>query len=266
MAGPIDEAWSEDEPRPAADAAALILRLESYEGPIDLLLEQARLQKVDLTQISILALADQYLAFVEQARRLSLELAAQYLVMAAWLAYLKSRLLLPRPPQDDEPSGEELAAALTFQLRKLDAMRNAGAALFARPRRGRELLARGLPPETAVAVETVWAVSLYDLLKAYADHRRRGMKAQASLRIEASRLWSIEDALEILSGMLGRLPGWSTLAALMPPLGPADPLERRSALAATFGATLELAKAGRIALRQDGPFGQIWIKAQDPAT
>jgi segregation and condensation protein A len=262
----LDDDWTD--PRPPLDATsdeAFVLRLETYEGPIDLLLEQARLQKVDLTQISILALADQYLAFVERARRLSLELAAQYLVMAAWLAYLKSRLLLPRPPADDEPSGAELAEALAFQLRKIDAMRQMGAKLMARPRRGLDMLARGLVPETAVAAETVWAVSLYDLLSAYADHRRRTTRAQASLRIEASRLYSIEEALDILAGMLGRLPDWSSLAALLPPMAPtADPLMRRSALAATFGATLELAKAGRIAVRQDGPFSPIWIKAQTP--
>lgn len=245
------------------DDAAFILKFESYEGPIDLLLEQAREQKVDLTQISILALADQYLAFVERARRLSLELAAHYLVMAAWLAYLKSRLLLPVPPGDDEPSGAELAEALAFQLRRLGAMREAGQTLMARPQLGHDLFARGLEEDAERVVHSVWAVSLYDLLKAYADHQRAKMAAEGSLRIEASTLYSPEQALERMQAMLGRFPSWTTLSAFLPPMT-GSPLVRRSALAATFVATLELAKAGRLAIRQDGLFGPIWLKTQTP--
>lgn len=259
------EDWSKVDAPPVTNRedAAFILKFESYEGPIDLLLEQAREQKVDLTQISILALADQYLAFVEHARRLSLELAAHYLVMAAWLAYLKSRLLLPAPPGDDEPSGAELAEALAFQLRRLNAMREVGQALMARPQLGRDLFARGAAEDDEATPTSVWAVSLYDLLKAYAEHYRAKAAAEGSLRIEASVLYSPEQALERLEAMLGRFPSWTTLAAFLPPMT-GSPLVRRSALASTFVATLELAKAGRIALRQDGPFGPIWLKAQTP--
>jgi segregation and condensation protein A len=261
------EDWSKDDAPPVTDRedAAFILKFESYEGPIDLLLEQAREQKVDLTQISILALANQYLAFVERARRLSLELAAHYLVMAAWLAYLKSRLLLPAPPGDDEPSGAELAEALAFQLRRLGAMREVGQTLMARPQLGHDLFARGAVEEDEATPTSVWAVSLYDLLKAYAEHHRAKAAAEGSLRIEASVLYSPEQALERLEAMLGRFPSWTTLATFLPPLT-GSPLVRRSALASTFVATLELAKSGRLAIRQDGPFGPIWLKAQTAQT
>jgi segregation and condensation protein A len=257
--------WSKVETPPVTnrDDAAFILKFESYEGPIDLLLEQAREQKVDLTQISILALANQYLAFVEHARRLSLELAAHYLVMAAWLAYLKSRLLLPVPPDDDEPSGAELAEALAFQLRRLNAMREAGLGLMALPQLGHDRFPRGAAEDEETVVTSVWAVSLYDLLKAYADHHSAKAAAEGGLRIEASLLHSPEQALERMEAMLGRFPNWTTLAAFLPPMT-GSPLVRRSALAATFVATLELAKAGRLAIRQDGLFGQIWLKAQTP--
>src|SRR5690606_1927086 len=178
---------------PAEAQAQLILRLEAYEGPIDLLLEQAREQKVDLTQISILALAEQYLAFVEQARRLRLELAADYLVMAAWLAYLKSRLLLPSREDEEEPSGEELAAALTFQLRRLEAVREAGERLMARPRLGIDIHARGMTEPLTVTTPGVPDMTLYDLLHAYADLRRRQAGEGSGLQIEASRLYSTDQ-------------------------------------------------------------------------
>ncbi|MEQ8965321.1 MAG: ScpA family protein [Azospirillaceae bacterium] len=258
---PVQDSWSEEAEAKARRAAeeALVLRLESYEGPIDVLLEQARAQKVDLTHISILELADQYLAFVEQASRLRLELAADYLVMAAWLAYLKSRLLLPeRDENDEEPSGEELAAALQFQLRRLEAMREAGGKLLSLPRLGIDRHARGMPEETLVRRTPVYDVSLYDLLKAYGDHKRR-TTASGALQIRASRLYSTEVALKRLTRMLGGLPGWTTLQAFLPEPS-ADPLVRRSALAATFVASLELAKSGAAELRQDGTFGPIYLR------
>jgi len=252
------EAWPDDSPRTGNDEA-LVLRLESYEGPIDVLLEQARAQKVDLTRISILELADQYLGFVEQARRLRLELAADYLVMAAWLAYLKSRLLLPERDDDDpEPSGEELAAALQFQLRRLEAMRDAGGKLLAMPRLGVDRFPRGMPEDALVRRTPVYRVSLYDLLKAYGDHKRRSAGAGA-LQIRASRLYSPDVALKRLTRMLGGAPDWTALSAFLPSPS-ADPLVRRSALAATFVASLELAKSGAAELRQDGTFGPLYLR------
>jgi segregation and condensation protein A len=248
-------------PRDAGTAAAddaFVLRLESYEGPIDVLLEQAREQKVDLTQISILALADQYLSFVERARRLRLELAADYLVMAAWLAYLKSRLLLPEQKSGDEPTGEEMAEALAFQLRRLEAMREAAAKLMAQPRLGVDRFARGEPERDMVVRAPVWQVSLYDLLKAYGDHKRR-QQAAGGLHIEASRLMSMDDALRRLMDMLGAVPGWAMLTRFLPEAA-GDPLFARSAVAATFAAALELARSGRVELRQDRPFAPLYLR------
>ena len=256
MVRPIDPFEDEPATQPADD---LVLRLAAYEGPIDLLLEQARLQKVDLTQISILALADQYLAFVEHARSLRLELAADYLVMAAWLAYLKSRLLLPEPPRDDEPSGAAMAEALAFQLRRLEAMRRAGERLMRRPRLGIDVFACGSPQSTTVHRRTVPLASLYDLLRAYAEHKRRRERAAGSLRIEASQLYSTDDALQRLTEMLGGAAGWTTLAEFLPG-GLGNPLIARSAVAATLAASLELVKSGHVELRQDAPFAPVYLR------
>lgn len=254
--------------RPGIDAPPLsqesdadfVLRLEAYEGPIHLLLDQAREQKVDLAQISILALADQYLGFVERAHRLRLDLAADYLVMAAWLAYLKSRLLLPvREDDEDEPSGEDMAAALAFQLRRLESMRQTGEALVARPRLGLEVFARGAPDPDLVVHANVYDLSLYQLLKAYADHKRRQQRGAGGLQIQASKLYSIDQALHRLRDLLGRIPGWTTLAAFLPP-GLVEPLVMRSAVAAHFVAALEMTKEGKAELRQDGPFQPIFVR------
>ncbi|WP_114391661.1 segregation and condensation protein A [Oleisolibacter albus] len=246
----------------AADGPALVLDIDGFEGPIDLLLLLARDQKVDLTRISILQLADQYLAFVETARRLRLELAADYLVMAAWLAYLKSRLLLP-DPQEEEPSGEELAAALTFQLQRLEAMQGAAARLLKRPQLGRDVFARGAPEDMPVLETRVHDLTLYDLLKAYGDHKRRQMQS-GPLRIAATELYSIEDAIRRMEDILGRLPNWTSLAAFLPPGWKAGGVRTRSALASTFVATLELAKSGRLELRQDGPFSPLYLRTPQP--
>jgi len=242
---------------------AFILRLESYEGPIDVLLEQARDQKVDLTRISILALADQYLGFVERARRLRLELAADYLVMAAWLAYLKSRLLLPEREDDEEPSGEELAAALAFQLRRLEAMRDAGGQLMARMHLWRDWFPRGAPEDGLVVRSNVYDVSLYDLLKAYAEHKRR-TDGGGAFHIEASELYSMDMAIARLTEMLGRIPGWATLASLLP-RRLKDPLQIRSSIAAHFLASLELAREGKLELRQEGAFQPIYLRRAERA-
>lgn len=241
----------------------LTLDLEGFEGPIDVLLTLARDQKVDLAKIKILDLADQYLAFIEQARDLRLELAADYLVMAAWLAYLKSRLLLPEPPKDDEPDGPELAAHLAFQLRRLEAMQRAGAQLMVRPRLGVDVFARGNPEGVGIEYRPVWDVSLYDLLKAYAENRRKA-EVVSVLRIAPTNLHSVEDAIRRLSIFLGRLPHWSVLEKFLP-ITHADPMIQRSALAATFAATLELAKSGKLEVQQNETFGPIYIRS-GPAT
>ena len=251
--------------RMPAPGVELVVDLDGYEGPIDMLLTLAREQKVDLTHISILQLADQYLAFIAAARELKLEIAADYLVMAAWLAYLKSRLLLPEPQPDDEPSGSELAAALTYQLQRLEAMQQAGARLMARPQLGRDVFRRGAPEGIPVLRHTVYDATLFELLKAYGDGRAR--KESAVLHIEPAELYSMDDALQRLSQYLGRMPEWRTLASFLPPnlrLG----LVSRSAIAATFAASLELVREGRVQIRQDKSFGPIYLRSPpvSPAT
>ena len=249
----------EEDVAPAAIGPQLILDLEGFEGPIDLLLTLARDQKVDLAKISILKLADQYLAFINQARRLHLEIAADYLVMAAWLAYLKSRLLLPPPPGEAEPSGEEMAEALAFQLQRLGAMQEAGVRLMAQPRLGQDVFARGAPEMFPAVIRSTLDVSLYDILKAYADFRRKS--EHQSLRIAPTKLYSIEDALERLRHLVGRIPDWTVLQSFLPE-GLVDPIVIRSALAANFGASLELAKQGAIELRQGETFGPIYLRTR----
>jgi segregation and condensation protein A len=245
-----------------SDGAALVLDLDGYEGPIDLLLALAREQKVDLARISILALADQYLTFIAEQRRLQLEVAADYLVMAAWLAYLKSRLLLPDPPEEAGPSATELAEALAHRLRLLEAMQRAGASLMARPQLGRDVFARGAPEGLATIDQPVFELSLYELLKAYGDgHRRQHGQV---LTIPPSSYASLSDALERLMRIVGQLPDWRELIAFLPAefhrelRGGAT---RKSALAAVFAATLELAKSGQLELRQDRLFGPIYLRS-----
>lgn len=246
-------------PCPETAEAALVLDLDGYEGPIDLLLALAREQKIDLGKLSILALADQYLAFVAAQRRLRLEIAADYLVMAAWLAFLKSRLLLPEPPaEDDGPSGEELAEALSHRLRLLAAMQRAGAALMSRPLVGRDVFMRGAPEGIPCVERPVYRLGLYELLTAYAEsHRRRHTEV---LTIEPPAFHALDEALHRLGQFVGHVPEWRELAAFLP-----EELRggvfRRSALAATFAAVLELARSGQIELRQDRAFGPIHLRS-----
>lgn len=243
---------------PYREPVQLVLDLQGYEGPIDALLQLARDQKVDVTQISILELAEQYLEFVREARRLRLELAADYLVMAAWLAYLKSRLLLPQPSNEEaEPSGAEMAAALRFQLQRLQAMQDAGQKLLRRPRLGIEVFPRGAPEEMPVVTVTRFEATLYDLLRAYAD--QRGKVENSSLRVDPLDLDSVEAALGRLRRQLGDIPSWRTLSSFLPP-GLGDGLQRRSAVAATFAASLELCREGRAEIRQDATFGPIYLR------
>lgn len=241
-----------------AGGPALVLDLDGFEGPIDLLLGLARAQKVDLTKISILALAEQYLAFIA-TQRLRLEIAADYLVMAAWLAYLKSRMLLPDPPQDDDgPSGEEMAAALGHRLRLLAAMQRAGAALIERKLLGRDVFARGAPEGIPRIDRPIYGLSLYELLSAYGDsHRRRHSEV---LIVAPPPLHSPDEALQRLGRLVGHVPEWRELAAFLPEEFRGG-IFRRSALAATFAAVLELARAGRIELRQENAFGPIHLRS-----
>jgi segregation and condensation protein A len=241
---------------------ALVLDLDGYEGPIDLLLALAREQKVDLAKLSILALADQYLAFISEQRRLRLEVAADYLVMAAWLAYLKSRLLLPEPPADDEgPSGEELAAVLSHRLRLLEAMQRAGTALMARPQLGRDVFLRGAPEGLPRIDRPEYRLSLYELLAAYGEGHRR--QHTSVLTIEPIAFHSLDEALQRLARLVGQVPDWRELAAFLP-----EELRggvyRRSALASTFAAMLELTRSGRVELRQERAFGPIYLRSPRP--
>ncbi|MFQ6017729.1 MAG: segregation and condensation protein A [Kiloniellaceae bacterium] len=254
----MSETTAFEDQGPPAGKGELLLDLDGYEGPIDVLLQLAREQKVDLTRISILALAEQYLEFVGRARRLRLELAADYLVMAAWLAYLKSRLLLPEPGSDEAPSGAEMAAALKFQLQRLQAMQDAGHALMAQPRLGRDVFARGEPvPLWVVSGKASYEVSLYELLRAYGLNR---LRAEAStLRIDPSALYSVDDALHRLSNLLGAAPAWRTLTSFLPPDLRAG-LMWRSALASTLAAALEMSREGKLRIRQDGPFQPVYLR------
>ena len=252
------DAAFDDPARNGVGDSQFVLDLDGYEGPIDVLLALAREQKVDLTKISILDLADQYLSFVARARRLRLELAADYLVMAAWLAYLKSRLLLPEPESiDGEPTGAEMAAALAFQLQRLEAMRDAAGRLMALPQLGYEFFVRGAPEAIPVVHTPIYAVKLYDLLRAYGAiaNRRQG----GTLRILPTEIYSMDDALQRLGDMLGRSIDWQTLLSFLPPDW-ADGLRGRSAVASTFAATLEIVRDGRAELRQDGTFGPIYLR------
>ncbi|MEM7650566.1 MAG: ScpA family protein [Pseudomonadota bacterium] len=267
---PADE-FQEDPPRQehvpgegAHEADALLLNIDGYEGPISVLLELARNQKVDLMQISILQLVRQYLEFVERAKALNLELAAEYLVMAAWLAYLKSRLLLPREDNEVDPSAEEMAEALQFQLRRLEAMQDSAAKLMEQPQLGQQVFARGRPEGVKVHVSTRWDVKFYELLKAYGDIKKRAEGSHYDL--PDFNLMSTENAMSRLTRMLGGLPKkglhsvWTTLESFMPE-GIKDKLFGRSAMASTFTAGLELAKQGKLEIKQDGLFRPIYMRA-----
>jgi segregation and condensation protein A len=240
-----------------ATAEALVVDVDGFEGPLDLLLALARTQKVDLRRISILRLAEQYLSFVEAARRLRIELAGDYLVMAAWLAYLKSRLLLP--PDPESPSGDELAEHLAFQLRRLEAMRDAAARLMARDRLGRDLFARGEPQPVSRELRVLHDASLIDLMRAYARIRTRD--DFRPLHLDRPAVLTLEAALERMRGLIGAALDWTELAAWLPADWTGTPERRRSATAASFAAALELAKAGQLQLRQDGPFRPIYLRS-----
>ncbi|MDP6474922.1 MAG: ScpA family protein [Alphaproteobacteria bacterium] len=237
---------------------ALILDLDGFEGPLDILLALARNQKVDLAKISIRELAEQYLAFIGRARELKLEIAADYLVMAAWLAYMKSRLLLPAPEVDEEPSGQEMADALAFRLRRLDAMRDVAGKLMRRARLGIDVFARGAPEGVEIIRTSQYEATLYELLKSYGEQKLARERGE-TLRILASESYTMEQAYRRLAGMLTAMPEWESLARFLPPEA-AGGANLRSAVATTFAASLELAREGKMQLRQFEPFGQIYVR------
>ncbi len=233
----------------------LTVDIDGWEGPLDLLLALARSQKVDLRALSILALVDQYLAYVDQARSLKLELAADYLVMAAWLAYLKSALLLPRDPEV-EPSPEELALRLQLRLERLNAMRESGARLLARDRLGRDVFARGAPEGLRTVRKALWQAEIYDLIAAYG---RVSARTRPVMHIVANRpVMTLEVALERVARLLGAQIDWATIEAFLPPQ--ADGPFRKSALASSFLAALELARQGRVELQQKSPFAPLYLR------
>lgn len=237
----------------------LIVDIDGFEGPLDVLLTLSRTQKVDLKQISILDLVKQYLEFVQQARELRLELAADYLVMAAWLAYLKSRLLLPEEENEDELSAEELAARLTYQLQRLGAIRDRAAELMSRNQMGRDMFARGAPEPVIVTRHHTYELSLYDLLKAYSEQKTRG--AAADIRIHKRAVYTLDKAIERLSEMLGLAIDWTDLEQFMPS-DIDDPQIIRSVKASMFTASLELAKNGKADIIQKQLFGPLFIRGR----
>lgn len=252
---PMDQLWADREERPSGPE--LVIDVDGFEGPLDLLLHLARNQKVDLARISVLALAEQYLVFIGKARALKLELAADYLVMAAWLAFLKSKLLIPRPPRDDEQSGEEMAAILQFRLKRLEAMRDAASRLINRNRVGRDVFVRGRPEAVIVDRKSEFAASLYDLLTAYASQRQR--QAISRVQIAKRAVWSLKDARAVLERLVGAISDWTALDRFLVDYL-ATPEERTTAIASTFVASLEMVREGALDIRQDKAFAPIFLR------
>jgi segregation and condensation protein A len=242
-------------------AEALIVDVDGFEGPLDLLLTLSRTQKVDLRKISILELAKQYLAFVEKAKELRIELAADYLVMAAWLAFLKSRLLLPPDPTEEGPTGEELAAHLAFQLERLQAMRDAAAKLMARDRRGRDFFARGIPEDVTRIKRVHYTATLLDLMQGYA--RIRTKDEFRPFVMDRDSVFTMEEALDRMRGLIGFAGQWTDILSYLPAGWENDPKKRRSATAATFAASLQLAKEGQVDIRQTENFAPIQVRRKE---
>ena len=256
--------WTEPErlaPLDRIAAEALIVDVDGFEGPLDLLLSLSRSQKVDLRKISVLQLAEQYLEFVNKTLALRLELAADYLVMAAWLAYLKSRLLLPPEPGEDGPTAEDLAAHLAYQLERLAAMRDAAARLMGRDRLGRNFFPRGAPENVSHRRTVTWEATLLDLMRAYARIRTRD--EFRPFVMDRDNIFTMEQALERLRGLIAYAGDWSDLTSFLPEGWEVSPLRRRSATAAHFAAVLELAKAGKVNLRQGDSFGPLMVRRRD---
>lgn len=258
-AAPMDRLWAENDDSRLTGDPSLVVDVAGFEGPLDLLLHLARNQKVDLARISILALAEQYLAFIEKVRALRLELAADYLVMAAWLAFLKSKLLIPKQPGEEGESGEELAAVLQFRLKRLEAMRDASARLVNRNRLGRDVFARGMPEMVIVEKRNSFSASLYDLLTAYAQQRQR--QAINNVTIARRAVWSLKDAREVLARLVGSVGDWTALDSFLIEYL-AAPEEKRTAMASSFAATLEMVREGKLEVRQDQVFAPIYLRGR----
>lgn len=246
-----------DTPAPPADDDILFVDVGGYEGPLDLLLDLARRQKVDLAAISILALAEQYLLFIDKVREKRIEVAADYLVMAAWLAYLKSRLMVPQAASDDEPSGEMLAAMLQFRLKRLEAMRAVASQLMNRPRLGLQVHARGLPEPIQIDRKSLWEASLYELLKAYSVQREKGVVTDYT-PIQRT-VWSLQDARDILQRLIGDSFDWVPMDSYLIDYL-ATPTERATIRASTFASSLELVRQGQIDIRQSETFGPLFVR------
>lgn len=261
---PMDDLWQAEAaliiPPESDEDLTLHVDVQGFEGPMDLLLHLARNQKVDLTQISVLALAEQYLKFIELARDRKLELAADYLVMAAWLAYLKSRLLIPKVKDEDGETGEQLASVLQFRLKRLEAMRDAAGKLVNRDRLGRDVFARGMPETVLVEKTSLYSASLYDLLTAYASQRQR--QAVSHVQIAKRTVWSLKEARVLLVRMVGELRDWVALDVFLLDYI-ARPEDRASAIASSFAASLELVREGRMQLRQNAAFEPIFVRATE---
>ncbi|HWL05994.1 MAG TPA: ScpA family protein [Xanthobacteraceae bacterium] len=241
----------------ASDEPALVVDVEGFEGPLDLLLTLARRQKVDLARISILALADQYLTFIEAARKLRLELAADYLVMAAWLAYLKSRMLLPDLNTPEEQSADDMANALALRLKRLETFRDLAQKLFDRPQLERDVFARGQPEPIAHIKTPEWSATLYDLLSAYAARRQN--QALARVQFRKREVWSLAEARQTLQKLVGQSEDWSRIDEYLVAYL-AEPAQVATAMASTFAATLELVREGAIDLHQDGAFAPLYVR------
>jgi len=252
------------EPERAPDEPALIVDVEGFEGPLDLLLRLAREQKVDLAKISILALANQYLAFIDEARRLRLELAADYLVMAAWLAYLKSRLLLPEPPGAMGETAADLANALALRLKRLEAIRIAAGRLVDRPQLGRDVFERGAPEPINEIKRPQWSATLYDLLTAYTRERQK--HALARVRLTTRKVWSLAEARASLERLIQTATDWTAIDQFLIQYV-VEPSMRSTVFASSLAATLEMAREGQIQIHQDAAFGPLYVRRrseQDP--
>jgi segregation and condensation protein A len=258
IVSPACESAGPKEGERAEAGVQLNVDVTGFEGPLDLLLELARSQKVDLAKISILALAEQYLAFVEEIRQKRIELAADYLVMAAWLAYLKSKLLLPEPiTEEDGPSGEEMAAQLAFRLQRLEAMREAASRLMNRNRLGRDIFPRGQPEAVIVERRSQYSASLYDLLTAYAAQRQRRMVSNVT--IARRQVWSLAEARELLLRMIGNIGDWTTLDGYLIEYLSGNKL-KPTIRASSFAAALELVREGKLAMRQESAYSPLYLR------
>jgi segregation and condensation protein A len=255
---PLEALWDDAEDRTQSDPS-LLIDVDGFEGPLDLLLHLARNQKVDLARISILKLAEQYLLFINNATSLRLELAADYLVMAAWLAFLKSKLLIPKTGNADEESGEELAAALQFRLKRLEAMRDAASRLVNRNRLGRDIFQRGDPEAVVVEKQNLWSATLYDLLTAYASQRQR--RAISRVTVGLRTVWSLKQARMILTRLIGEMRDWTALDQYLIAFIP-NPADRATAMASSFAASLELVREGQLEVRQEAAFQPIYLRTK----